>query len=96
MLVRRIALGGLAFTGATILLAWVFAAQQPSCGGSFDEPRAPGWTGVVGWCAVATALGGVLLGLVGLTVRRWFVALVCVVVNPATLLFMVASTCAFY
>jgi hypothetical protein len=95
-LVGRLALGGLALTAATILLAWLVAAQQPSCGGSFDEPGAPGWTDAVEWLALVTALGAVLLGLVALTARRWFVALVCVVVNPAPLLLMVASTCAFY
>jgi hypothetical protein len=36
-----------------------------------------------------------VLGLAGLAARRWFVALICVLVNPAALLYMVLSTGAF-
>jgi len=33
-----------------------------------------------------------VLGLAGLAARRWFVALVCVVVNPGALFYMVLSS----
>jgi hypothetical protein len=42
-----------------------------------------------------TAFAAFLLGLAGLAAGRWFVALVCVVVNPLALLYMVASSGAF-
>jgi hypothetical protein len=47
---------------------------------------------VVGWAAVITAVAAFLVGLAGLAARRWFVALICVVVNPAALLYMALST----
>jgi hypothetical protein len=48
------------------------------------------------WAALTTAIAAGVLAVFALLARRWFVALVCVVANPVLLLFMVASTCAFY
>jgi hypothetical protein len=53
------------------------------------------WTGLTGWGAVVTAIAAFLLGPAGLAAGRWFVALVCVVVNPVALLYLVASSGAF-
>lgn len=92
---RRIPLAGVGLTAVTFLLAWIFSGQQPSCGGG-ESYAAPGWTDYVLWSALATSVGAGVLGLLGLVVRRWFVALVCFAVNPVLLIFMIASTCAFY
>jgi hypothetical protein len=42
--------------------------------------------------AVATSIAAGVFGLLGLLARRWFVALVCLVVNPI-LLFLVSFGC---
>jgi len=87
---RRVALAALSFTAVTVVLAYVYAAQQD---GSCDvHMPAPAWAGVVGWAAGISAAAAFLLGLAGLAARRWFVALVCVVVNPAALVYMLLST----
>jgi len=87
---RRFAFAALAFTGLTLLLAWIFAGQQS---GSCDVPNnPPAWTIPLGWLAVIAACAAGLCALLGLAGRRWFVALLCFVVNPAALIFMVLST----
>jgi hypothetical protein len=90
---RNVARGAFGFTLTTVLLAWVYAGpQDSSCDGGAS---APAWTGPVGWLAVISAIAAVVLGLTGLAARRWFVALICLIVNPVALLYMVASTGAF-
>jgi len=87
---KRVAVAAIACTALTVLLAWVFAAPQ---NGSCDVPSsAPAWTTPVAWTTVISAIAAVILGLTGLAARRWFVALMCIVVNPAALLYMVLST----
>ena len=86
--------GGLALTGVTVLLAYAYGKGQPSCGGPVES--APGWTDAIGWVVAVTALTAIGLALAGLTGRRWVVALVCLLVNPAALLGMALSSCAFY
>lgn len=89
------ALAALAFTGLTVLLAWIFMGPQPSCGGG-DTSEAPGWTDAVAKLAFGTTVAALLFGFVSLAMRRWFVALISFVVNPSALILMAGSTCAFY
>src|SRR6266511_3967528 len=87
---RRVALAALFCTGLTVVLAWAFAAPQ---NGSCDMPSsAPAWTTAFAWAAVATAAAAGVLALIGLAARRWFIALLCFVVNPAALIYMLLST----
>jgi hypothetical protein len=87
---RRVALAALFCTGLTVVLAWAFAAPQ---NGSCDMPSsAPAWTTAFAWAAVATAGTAGVLALIGLAARRWAIALLCFVVNPAALLYMLLST----
>jgi hypothetical protein len=87
---KRVAVAAIACTALTVLLAWVFAAPQ---NGSCDVPSsAPAWTTPVAWAAVTSAVAAIILGLTGLAARRWFVALICIVLNPAALLYMILST----
>ncbi len=53
---------------------------------------APAWPTAFAWAAVATAAVAGVLALIGLAARRWFIALLCFVVNPAALLYMLLST----
>jgi hypothetical protein len=92
----RIAIVALGLTVLTVILAFVYAGPQPDCGGATDQPDAPGWTGTVAVLAMISGLAAVVSGLAALGKRRWVVAAVSVVVNPLTLLAMIASSCAFY
>jgi hypothetical protein len=83
-----------AFSAATIFLALVFIPAQPACGGGGGEP--PGWTDAMQAIAGITSIGGIAAGIGALLLRRWLPALVSLVANPLALLFMAASTCAFY
>jgi hypothetical protein len=87
---KRVAVAAVSSTALTVLLAWVFAAPQN--GSCVDASSAPDWTSPIGWTAVISAVAAIILGLAGLAARRWFVALICIVVNPAALLYMVLST----
>ena len=90
---RNAAIAALTCTGLTLVLAYAYASQQD---GSCDTPTAHSfWTGFTGWGALFTAACAFILGLAGLAARRWFVALICVFVNPTALLWMVASSGAF-
>jgi hypothetical protein len=82
-------------TAATVVLAIVFIGPQPACGGSGGESP-PTWTDTIGAIAGITIIGALAAGIGALLLRRWFPALVATVVNPFALLFMAASTCAFY
>jgi hypothetical protein len=87
---KRVAIAAISCTALTVILAWAFAGPQD---GSCDSASsAPAWTTPLAWAAVITAIAAVILGLAGLAARRWFVALVCIVVNPAALLYMLLST----
>ena len=87
----RVAVAALACTATTVVCAIAFAApQDSSCSG--NATPAPEWTDTVallGWLSGGAAL---VLALVGLAARRWFVALVCFVVNPAALFYAILST----
>ncbi len=77
-------------TAATIVFAYAYASQQDaSCD---SPPTGTVWTSLAAWAAISTTIAAVLLGLTGLAARRWFVALICLVVNPAALLYMLLSS----
>ena len=88
---RGVAIAALGCTAVAVVCAIAFAApQDSSCSGNAQP--APDWThpvGTLGWLAGLTAL---ILSLVGLAARRWFVALVCFVVNPAAFLYALLSS----
>jgi hypothetical protein len=86
----RVIVAALACTALTVVLAQVFATHQP--GGCDSLPDAPTWTGAVAWAAIAIAVVAGILALWALAYKRWFVALVCFVVNPAALIWMLLST----
>jgi hypothetical protein len=80
-------------TGITIVLAAVYGRGQPSCG---SYQPGPGWANGVESAALISTLVGLACAAVALLRRRWIVALVSVVANAAALVFMAASSCAFY
>jgi hypothetical protein len=82
-------------TAATVVLAFVFIEPQPACGGGGNESP-PTWTDTIGAIAGITIIGALAAGIGALVLRRWLPALVATVANPFALLFMAASTCAFY
>jgi hypothetical protein len=81
---RRLAwnasLAGLGLTAVTAVLAWVATEHVQTC--STDNAVVD----YLFWAAAATAIAAGVFGLLGLLVRRWFLALVCFVVNPVLLL----------
>jgi hypothetical protein len=87
---KHVAFTALLCTAATVVFAYAYAGQQD---GSCDTPSTETtWTALSTWAAVVTAIAAVVLGLTGLAARRWFVALICLVVNPAALLYMALSS----
>jgi hypothetical protein len=87
---RRIAYAALGCTALTVLLALLYASAQR---GTCDTPvPAAAWSTPSAWAAVISAIIAFVLGVSGLAARRWFVALICVVVNPGALFYMVIST----
>jgi hypothetical protein len=79
----------LAATGVMLVLAVTYVEAQPACDSGED---APGWTNELAWTAVVIGIAAVALSLVGLAARRWFVALLCVLVNPAAGALMLLSS----
>jgi hypothetical protein len=92
-LARWFASVALVLTVATGALAFLFVVAQPGCdtGG-----RTPDWTDPIDSIAAVTAIGGMAAGVGTLVLRRWIVALISLVACPVALLFVLASTCAFY
>jgi hypothetical protein len=87
---KRVAFAALLCTAATIVFAYAYAGQQDA---SCDTPSTHTvWTSLATWAAIVSAIAAVVLGLTGLAARRWFVALICLVVNPAALLYMALSS----
>lgn len=87
---KRIAVAALLLTATTVVFAYAYAAQQD---GSCDTPSSDtAWTSFLTWAAILTAIAAVVLGLTGLAARRWFVALITVVVNPGAVLYMALSS----
>jgi hypothetical protein len=92
-LARWLSTAALALTGATCVLAFVFVVAQPGCDTSGSPP---GWTNPIDSIAAVTAIAGVAAGIGTLILRRWIAALISLVACPVALLFVLASTCAFY
>jgi hypothetical protein len=80
-------------TAVTCLFALVFVLAQPGCDASASPP---GWTNPIDSVAAVTAIGGMAAAVGALVMRRWIVALAGLFVCPVALLFVLASTCAFY
>lgn len=83
----------LTLTIATCVLALVFVVAQPGCD---TTGTPPGWTNPIDSIAAVTAIAGAAAGIGTLILRRWIAALISLVVCPVALLFILASTCAFY
>jgi hypothetical protein len=88
-----VSLSTLALTALTSLLAVAFVLAQPGCDGSASPPD---WTNPIESIAAVTAIGAMAAAVGALLMRRLIVALVGLTVCPVALLFVLASTCAFY
>ncbi|HEY6637404.1 MAG TPA: hypothetical protein VIZ61_06945 [Solirubrobacterales bacterium] len=80
-------------TALTCLFAFVFVLAQPGCDASASPP---GWTNPIDSVAAVTAIGAMAAAVGALLLRRWIAALVGLVICPVAVLFVLASTCAFY
>jgi hypothetical protein len=83
----------LGLTAVTCVFALVFVLAQPGCDTTGSPP---GWTNPIDSVAAVTAIGATAAAVAVLVLRRWIVALVGLVLCPVALLFVLASTCAFY
>jgi hypothetical protein len=83
---------GWGLAAVTILLAWIYGSVQPGCG---SEEQPPSWDDALAAATLGTALATVAVAVVALVLRRWVSALVWVLVAPAALLYLAASSCAF-
>ena len=92
-LARWLSLLTLGLTAVTCLLAFVFVIAQPGCDAGASPPD---WTNPIGSIAAVTAVGAMAAAVGTLLLRRWVAALVGLVVCPGAVLFVLASTCAFY
>jgi hypothetical protein len=92
-LARWLATAALTLTAATCVLAFLFVVAQPGCDANGSTP---GWTDPIDSIAAVTAIGGMAAAVGTLILRRWIAALVSLVACPVALLFVLASTCAFY
>jgi hypothetical protein len=92
-LARWLSLATVALTALTCLFALVFVLAQPGCDASASPPD---WTNPIDSIAAVTAIGAMAAGIGVLVLRRWIVALVGLVFCPVAVLFVLASTCAFY
>jgi hypothetical protein len=80
-------------TALTCLFALVFVLAQPGCDASASPPN---WTNPIDSIAAVAAIGGMAAAVGALLLRRWIVALAGLVICPVAVLFVLASTCAFY
>ena len=83
----------LGLTALTGLFALVFVLAQPGCDTSASPPD---WTNPIDSVAAVTAIGGMAAAIGALLLRRWIVAVIGLIVCPVAVLFVLASTCAFY
>jgi hypothetical protein len=88
-----LSLATLLLTALTCLFALVFVFAQPGCDASASPPD---WTNPVDSIAAVTAIGAMAAAVGALLMRRWMVALLGLVVCPVAVVFVLASTCAFY
>jgi hypothetical protein len=92
-LARWLSTAALALTAVTCSLAFVFVIAQPGCD---TNGGTPGWTEPIDSIAAVTAIAGMAAGVGSLILRRWIAALISLVACPVALLFVLASSCAFY
>ena len=88
-----LSLATLGLTAITCLFALVFVLAQPGCDASASPPD---WTNPVDSVAAVTGIGAMAAAMGALLLRRWIVALFGLVVCPIAVLFVLASSCAFY
>lgn len=88
-----LSLATIGLAALTCTFALVFVLAQPGCDASASPPD---WTNPIDSIAAVTAIGGIAAAVGALLMRRWIVALVGLVTCPAAVLFVLASTCAFY
>jgi hypothetical protein len=88
-----LSLATLSLTALTCLFALVFVLAQPGCDASASPPD---WTNPVDSVAAVTAIAAMAAAVGALLLRRWVVALVGLTICPVAVLFVLASTCAFY
>jgi hypothetical protein len=82
-----------AFTAVTCGLAFIFVLAQPDCGTTGSPPL---WTDPIDSVAAVAAVAGMAAGIGALILRRWIASLISLIGCPVALLFVLASTCAFY
>jgi hypothetical protein len=92
-LAEGLSLATFGLTGVTCALALVYVLAQPGCDASASPPD---WTNPVDAIAAVTAIGAMAAAIGSLLLRRWLVALFGLVACPVAVLFVLASTCAFY
>jgi hypothetical protein len=92
-LAEGLSIATLALTGVTCALALLYVLAQPGCDASASPPD---WTNPVDAVAAVTAIGAMAAAVGTLLLRRWLVALFGLVACPVAVLFVLASTCAFY
>jgi hypothetical protein len=80
-------------TGLTCLFAFIFVLAQPGCD---TDAGPPAWTNPIDSVAAVAAIGAMAAAVGALLLRRWIVALIGLFVCPVALIFVLASTCAFY
>jgi hypothetical protein len=83
----------LALTAVTCVLAFLFVLAQPGCGSDGSPPR---WTDPIDSVAAVAAVAGMAAAIGALILRRWIASLISLIACPVALLFVLASTCAFY
>jgi hypothetical protein len=89
---RGVLVVGWSLAAVTVLLAWLFGSVEPGCG-SDEQP--PSWHDALAAATLGTALAGIAVAVAALVLRRWIPALTWVLVAPAALLYVAASSCAF-
>jgi hypothetical protein len=90
---RWLTLITIGLTAITCLFALIFVLAQPGC----DESASPpGWTNPIDSVAAVAAVGAMAAAVGALLLRRWIVAVAGLFVCPVAVLFVLASTCAFY
>jgi hypothetical protein len=80
-------------TALTCLFAFTFVLAQPGCD---TDASPPAWTNPIDSVAAVAAIGAMAAAVGALLLRRWIVALIGLFVCPVALIFVLASTCAFY
>jgi hypothetical protein len=92
-LARWLAATAVTLTAITGVFALAFVLAQPGCATNGGPPS---WSNPIDSVAAVAAIGGMAAGVGALILRRWIAALISLIACPVALLFVLASTCAFY